>query len=335
MINIAILFVLGSFGIVKNQILSTFLIQIVVMLAIPLLLYSLFVNKKFKNSFKDFGFKKLSGKLILISIGLGFVLYFINTFIATTFSSIISLFGFENLSNSETITLNYQFLFKDFVLTAILPGICEEFLHRGILLHAGKKHTNNPRFCLIVSSLLFGLIHLNIKQFFYATILGFLMGIVAIASDSIYPCIIIHFMNNFLSSYFYYGTKLNWPLANIVSSIETVLMSNIFLFIISSLTFTAILIYFYTYLVKRLIFERTRMEMTQVLDDLNVLDVPVEQAQDRLNQINTVLSSSKSVKGIVGNNETKLCFRDKIFIISSIVLGSLVTIFSFIWGVLW
>ena len=278
MVGIAILFVLGSFGIVKSQILSSFLIQVVVMFAIPLLLHILLVSKSAKTTFKDCGFKKISFKLILISVVLGMVLYFINAFVATTFSNLLSLFGYESLSGSETVNLNYKLLLKDFVLTAILPGFCEEFLHRGIMLNSAKKHSN-PKTCLIISSVLFGLMHLNIRQFFYATILGFLMGIVALASDSIYPTIIIHFMNNFLSSYFYYGTKLNWPLASLVAEIETFLMSNLFLFVVSSLVLTALLIYAYVYLVKRLVFERTRIEMTQVLNELNVLDVAVEKAQ--------------------------------------------------------
>lgn len=334
MVCVAILFALGSFGIITNEFLASFLIQIVVMTAIPLLLYTLLVSKNIKTTLKDTGFAKFSFKMLLISIGLGLVLYFINSFIATFFSSIIHGLGYESLSSSQTITLDYKFLLKEFILTAILPSICEEFLHRGIMLNASKKHTN-PRYCLIISSLLFGLMHLNVNQFFYASILGFLMGIVAFASDSIYPCIIIHFMNNFLGSYFAYGVSLNWPFAKFVASIESFFMSNFFLFVISSVVCMALLAFAYFFLIKKLIFERTRIEMTKVLKELNILNTPLDQAQDRIQQINNVLTTSKSIKGIVPKSEEKISFKNKIFVISSFVLGAVITISSFIWGILW
>ncbi len=333
-IGIALIFALGSFGFIKNEFLSSFLIQIVVMLAIPMFLYTILVSKNIKKTFSDTGFGKFSFKMLLISVVLGFVLYFINSYVANFFSGIISLFGYEQISSAQTVKLNYQFLLKDFALTAVLPGVCEEFLHRGIMLHANKKY-NNPRYCLIVSSILFGLIHLNINQFFYAAILGFLMGIVCLASNSIYPSIIVHFMNNFLSSYFYYGAKLNWPLAKFVNTIENLLSSNVFIFISTTTVAVGLLLYFYKYLVTRLVFERTRIEMTQVLDDLNVLNKPIEHAQEQISQINTILSNSESVKGIVSSAGPKPTFKYSIFIISSMVLSALITISSFIWGVLW
>jgi len=78
MICIATLFVLGSFGIITNEFWATFLIQIVVMFAIPTLLYTLIISKNTKKTFKDLGFSKFSFKMLLISIALGFILYFIN-----------------------------------------------------------------------------------------------------------------------------------------------------------------------------------------------------------------------------------------------------------------
>ena len=191
---VAVVFIFGHLGLIESDILSATLIQIVVMFAIPLLMYTLLVSKNLKQTFADTGFKKISKKMILITIGIGFVLYFLNQFVATIFQSIVALFGYESISSSQKIVIDAEFLLKELILSCILPGICEEFLHRGMVMHAGKK-TTNPRYVLLISSILFGLVHLNIKQFFYAAILGYLIGMVGIISDSIYPCMIIHFMN--------------------------------------------------------------------------------------------------------------------------------------------
>ena len=59
MLSVAVIFVLGYLGIITDSYLSTFLIQGVVMLAMPVILYSLFVSKNVKQTFSDFGFKKI------------------------------------------------------------------------------------------------------------------------------------------------------------------------------------------------------------------------------------------------------------------------------------
>ncbi len=334
MIGVATLFVLGYFGLFENDIISTILIQAVVMFAIPLLLYTILVSKNLKTTFHDVGFKKISFKSVIIAILLGVVLYFLNSFVATVFGSIISLMGFENLSSGTTVTLDYAFLIKDFILTAVMPGIFEEFLHRGIMLHAGTKATRNPRYCLIVSSILFGLMHLNISQFFYASILGVLMGFVALKSDSIYPSMIIHFMNNFLNSYFVYGAVLNWPLARAVNVLRNLLFGNVMFCILALTIGTCLLIVLYIYLVKIISNERVKRDMKKLIAALELNKLTLPEAQEKINQANIMLKEINTTEFAKLKNETKFNFADNVFIISSYVLGGLVTIFSFVGGLL-
>ena len=215
----------------------------------------------------------------------------------------------------------------------MLPGICEEFLHRGIVMHAGKK-TTNPRYVLLISSILFGLVHLNIKQFFYAAILGYLIGIVGIISESIYPCIIIHFMNNFLGSFLYYGSKLKWPISSFITTITDALYSNPISLIFAMIFGIPLLIYIYRLLVKKLAKERNNMKMITIVKELKISNITIEEAQARIDMVNSVLAQSNKLK-IENNNLEKPKFSSKIFIISSIILGTIITISSFIWGILW
>ena len=334
MILVALIFVLGYLGLLQNDYISSFLIQIMVMFAIPMLLYTLFVSKNFKQTFKDTGFKKISSRMIGITIILGIVLYFINNFVAQFFSSLISLFGYENLTQTTTVTFTYELLFREFLLSCILPGICEEFLHRGIMLFAGKK-CGNTRYVLITSSILFGLMHLNINQFFYATILGFLMGYVAIVSDSIYPSIIIHFLNNFLNTYFYYGYYLNWPFATFINNLQALIASNIFVFIIVNAVLICILISLYIYLTQILAKERVRYDVKKIILCLEIDNLPLEQAQTKINQANEILQKSESLKfkNTVSGGE-KFSFLSQVFLISSLVLGSLITMSTYISGII-
>ncbi len=326
---VATLFALGYFGIIQNDILSSFLIQIVVMFAIPLLLYSLLMKKNISTTIHDCGLKKISYKMILISILLGFVLYFINTFFANMSFGIITLLGYETLGTSTSSTFTYGTLFKELILSCVLPGFCEEFLHRGVMLHASKKHSN-PRFCLIISSILFGLMHLNIRQFFYATILGFLIGYVSLVADSIIPAIIIHFMNNFLSNYFYYGTQFEWPLAKFVTYLTNLLSSNILTLVISSTISILLLFLLYNYLTKRMFKERIRKDVHAIVNALQMEKLSIIQAQIKFNEVNKLLNSRSTQE----HKKQKFNFCENIFLISSFILGTLVTISSFMWGVI-
>lgn len=326
---VAGIFLLGYSGILKNDFLTSFLIQIVVMFAIPLLLYSFFTKKSVKETFVDAGLKKISGKMVGISILLGFVLYFINAFVADGFSGLLSLFGYESLPSSSTTTFNYGTLLKEFVLSCILPGFCEEFLHRGILLHAKKKFANTKT-CLLISSILFGLTHLNIRQFFYAATLGFLMGYVSLLADSIIPSIIIHFMNNFLSNYFFYGTYLDWPLARFFNYVTNIFMSDIFIFIITLSIGIIILLMLYHYLTRWLFKERIQNEIITIVSALKTDNLTLIQAQIRINQVNQILKERHANE----KAKQKPSFIDNIFLISSFVLATIVTISSFIWGVI-
>lgn len=330
---VGIVFILGYLGILQNDILSSFLIQIVVMFAVPMLLYSLIVSKNLKKTFSDFGFKKISSKIIIISILLGFCLFAINCFISNTFASIISMFGYENLpifsASTATTPITYKLILKEFILSAVLPGFCEEFLHRGLMLNASKKYTN-PRYCLIISSLLFGLVHLNIKQFFYAAIMGGFMGYVSLASESIYPAMIIHFMNNFLSNYAYYGSYLNWPFVKLFATIETFLLNNVFYFITLVPIFIFMLFGLYFYLVQLILKDRTKRKVENLIKSLNLENLPIQEVQKRVDEINLILNN----KNLTQFNNIKPKFNDKIFIICSIVLGGLITISTFIWGII-
>ena len=332
MLSLAGIFILSSLGLIKSDILSSFLIQIVVMFAIPLLMYTLLISKNVKQTFSDIGFRKISGKMVIISILLGVILYFLNSFVASASQGFIQLLGFENPFSSTSSALSNEFILKEFILTAVLPGFCEEILHRGIVLFGGKK-SNNTRFLLIISSLLFGLTHLNINQFFYAAILGFLMGHVALVSNSIFPAMIIHFMNNFLSIYFAYGTQMKWDLATIFNVIGELIMSNLVSVIFCSTVGIFMLIFLFLKLTKKLYKERIKSEVAKIISSLELENLPLEVAEERVNQANKLINQHKTLNISTGP-KTKFSFLEKSFFYSSIVLGCLITVSSFIWGIL-
>ncbi len=333
MLSIALIFILGYFGIITGGFISTLLIQAVVMFAFPIILYSLFISKNIKQTFSDFGFKKISITVLMCSIGLGFVLFFINNYVADIFYAILTILGYDssiNVSLSVGTDIGIEFL-----LTAIFPGICEEVLHRGLVLKGSSKQ-GYARYGLLFSSILFGLMHLNIQQFFYAMILGCLIGIVALVADSIYPAMIIHFMNNALSIYFVYGVKYDWPFAEFKATIESAIFSNNLIITIAIISgIIIILLSMYRALLQAIANDKHKRMALQLAKDLKMEDMSYTDMQAKLDEIGVVLDQSSPKNAFeIKNSANNLTFVDNIFLYSSIVLGALITICSFIWGIL-
>jgi hypothetical protein len=200
----------------------------------------------------------------------------------------------------------------------------------------GSAKQGYTRYGLLFSSLLFGLMHLNIQQFFYAMILGGLMGIVVLVADSIYPAMIIHFMNNALSIYFSYGVDFNWPLADLKYNIENMIFStSLILSIVIICGVIFLLLAVYRMLVQAIAKDKHKHVALRLAKDLKMDDMNYIEMQNKLDEIEMVLEQTSPKKSLSLTNENPpLKFVDKIFLYSSIILGAMITICTFIWGVL-
>jgi len=92
-------------------------------------------------------------------------------------------------------------LLTSIVVFALVPAICEEFAFRGFIL-SGLLHERRVRSAILLSALMFGFLHVLLslfQQLFNATLLGVVLGLLAVRSKSILPGIVFHFINNALA----------------------------------------------------------------------------------------------------------------------------------------
>ncbi len=92
---------------------------------------------------------------------------------------------------------------SDSVWIALLPGMSEELLFRGVMLPAiGLNATG-----LVVSSLCFGILHMSGRQQWpyavWASAIGLLLGGCALATGNLFVPIVAHVVTNFTSSLFW------------------------------------------------------------------------------------------------------------------------------------
>ena len=86
------------------------------------------------------------------------------------------------------------------LILALLPALSEELLFRGFLL-TGLRRRFRPWMAVFLSSLLFGLYHLNVFQFVPSLILGMVLGLLTIKSGSVLPAMLYHLIHNGVQVY--------------------------------------------------------------------------------------------------------------------------------------
>ncbi|MCA9249051.1 MAG: CPBP family intramembrane metalloprotease, partial [Planctomycetales bacterium] len=86
-------------------------------------------------------------------------------------------------------------------LIALLPAVCEELAFRGFIL-SGLRHIGDKWRAIAISSVFFGVTHGILQQSVSASLLGLVLGYIAIQTGSLYPCILFHATYNSLALLF-------------------------------------------------------------------------------------------------------------------------------------
>lgn len=93
------------------------------------------------------------------------------------------------------------------LLMALFPAIGEELLMRGIVYRSYKKVS--PVAAMLLTALLFGMMHMNFNQMPYAMFLGIVMVLINEAADSMVMSMVLHFLFNAGSTALnYYSSRL-------------------------------------------------------------------------------------------------------------------------------
>jgi hypothetical protein len=88
-----------------------------------------------------------------------------------------------------------EFLIGLFIM-AFLPALFEEVFFRGAMQNLFVKWWKRPIIAIIVTSLVFSLVHSSIYLFLTRAVLGFALGLLYYKTKNIWTNIIAHFLNN-------------------------------------------------------------------------------------------------------------------------------------------
>lgn len=335
-----------------GDVVSTLLIQIVILFLLPAVLTCLLKKMSPKSLAESCNFHKCNFRVVLISMGIGVLCFFINIAVSSLFNGILSFTGYDFTKFSygvEADSLTVWSFLVDVLIVAIIPAFCEEFLHRGLVLQ-GIKHAGFKK-AIVISSMLFALLHFNIKQVSYAFVIGLILGFVSVVAKNIWPSIIIHFINNFISTYLDYAEANGWWLGNTMDKVSDALTNNnsalVFVVcVIILLVVVALLCLLSWRLYKQSILKSVYKAIDKVYDAEGLKkDSPITISKDDATKdiienctlLNLDYQSMQNPIDAVLPKEIsryKTIPKDRIFMWGAVVMAGLITLFTYIWGLI-
>ncbi len=197
-----IVFALQVFGLYDNYLndaqfqIGIDIIISVVSILLPFLIFSIPMKKR--TGIETVPLEKPKDmKLALLGIVAGLGLCMLADIVTSYMIVFIRIFGFELSSPNMPNPSDTSGFFISVVRTAIAAAAVEEISLRGCAMQPLRRY--GDKFAIIMSACAFGLMHCNLVQAPFALIVGLGLGYIAVKTESLWPSIIVHALNNFIS----------------------------------------------------------------------------------------------------------------------------------------
>ena len=106
--------------------------------------------------------------------------------------------GLEQIQSAVSLILSdAPNMWAIIALIALVPAVCEEVAFRGFIL-SGLQTIRSKWTAIIISAMLFGIAHGILQQSIMATFVGIVLGMIAVQTGSLLPCVAYHLMHNAL-----------------------------------------------------------------------------------------------------------------------------------------
>ncbi len=293
-----------------------------------------------KRLMTDFGYTKGIKPiqwLILIPMTVSF--YLLTRLMSTITVFFLLIFDFQIPVSAGTIYQGPLDLVKWIAITALLPAIFEEFSHRGLAMNAMKDRGNEAT-QVFLSALLFALMHTNVIQCFYAFVGGCIFGYIAMRSHSIYPSMVLHFANNAFACIEEYSSQYPNSIFGFIETINDFWSKNIgtsYLFIAVLVLNAVLFVYLFTMFIKT---GEQREAVTSVSFSNYAMVLQKRKLQKKNIAIPEMAAQQQKHKPKyeididIFRPDGKSMLVDNFVLYGVITMCGLMTLFTFVWGIL-
>ncbi len=311
------------------------ILQIGVLLIMPILFYLFAFKMQPKEILGFSNYRKTKWYNYLLAVPIGILAMFVTTGVSAVWQAVISMMGYTHTTSPTEFpeTFNFGLFLVSVLLTGIMPAVCEEFSVRGGLLTTMRK-SFPQKTTIVIMGITFGLFHQNITQVFYTALFGALMAALVLKTKSIFPAMIIHFLNNSTSVYIEYAENYKWWGGGYYKFIDDNLLTRpmvvVGLYIVVCAVFAGLLVLFF-YLNSQNRLKKKKDVITS--SGFDVTNGKVVLVGEENPEMVRELDMEKEVYGAKRQEELfRPALKDNAFFIGAIVVSVLSTIFSFVWG---
>jgi CAAX amino terminal protease family. len=307
-----------------------FLFQAGCMGLLPALLYRAWISKDKKDYCADMRLNnKINVACYLYALIAGLLVFYINIGLSAVWYTFLTQIGYVYTDNVGTIYNSPEVLIFDILTTAMLPAFFEELNDRGLLLAALEGKSD--RFKILFTGIFFGILHQNVAQLTPTMLGGLVMAYMAVKCSSIFPGMIVHFLNNFFIVILNFSMQTNGYLGALYKTFFTFIGNNFIIALLSWAAAIALLVY----ILKR--FERLgKKEIPAV--------VAVRSERDMDEILNKYFKKADDFDKVYGYSEEKEVTAEKApvkaskfergLLYVSVFAALSVTIFTYVWGLL-
>ncbi|MCR4758641.1 MAG: CPBP family intramembrane metalloprotease [Butyrivibrio sp.] len=187
--TLALVLLISYYYAVTGRSLSIFMDNLLCELVIllPTLAVVLFSGEKISHVIPMRGIKPASMALTVV--------YLLALFPLVTCVNYISMFFVENMVSSISDEVLAMPMWMMILSMGLIGPFIEEIVFRGVIFHSYKK-TGRIVGSIILSSVLFGMMHLNFNQFAYGAVMGVMFCLLVEATGSVLTSFIAHALFN-------------------------------------------------------------------------------------------------------------------------------------------
>lgn len=183
--------------------------------------YNLLHKVKMGSMFRTDTF---SGRYILGSICAVFLFHRIGIILEYGVAIVLAAFDLDTPSLNYELVNDVPTTFMNVFTSIILAPVAEELFFRGVVLKQLSRVSG--RFAIVISAVIFGLMHGNPYQAVMAFLIGLVLGYITIETDSVVPAIICHMAVNTVASIsdiaYYFDPVLSDDIAYMLGVLELV-----------------------------------------------------------------------------------------------------------------
>jgi len=182
------------FGMSNSQYLLVYALIYILAFAVPTICVALCFKRR---QFPLAPAEPVSGRTAFWGVLAAMGVCVVANLIASAVVSFFEQFGVPAPEIPDLLVPTPTSLALNIIVIAVLPALLEEMVFRGYVLRTLRPYGDG--FAVVVSSLLFALMHGNIEQIPFAFCVGLALGWLCVSTNNIWLAVAVHFCNNGMS----------------------------------------------------------------------------------------------------------------------------------------